>query len=325
MDGDSRAVPGADDTSSPSGWAGPVPGRLARRLAGAPISWGVCEIPGWGVVLPPEEVLADMATLGLRATELGPIGYLGHDPAAIRRLLASYQLAATGGFFPLVLHDPAARRALEQAAERAAALLKAVGGRYMVTAAVADRAWSAPRTLDGAGWRVLLGGLGLVDAVCRAFDLVQVLHPHAGTQVATSDDVRRVLEGSDVRLCLDTGHLTIGGVDPAAFAAGHADRVGLVHLKDVRAALARRVGLDLTLREATRLGLFCALGRGDADVGGTVRALERAGYDGWYVLEQDRVIEGSLRSGARPLDEVAASIAALQRLFADAVEGRVVA
>ena len=37
----------------------------SRRLAGAPISWGVCEVPGWGLMLPPERVLGEMAALGL--------------------------------------------------------------------------------------------------------------------------------------------------------------------------------------------------------------------------------------------------------------------
>ena len=46
---------------------------------------------------------------------------------------------------------------------------------------------------------------------------------------------------------------------------------------------------------AVQEGLFRALGDGDAPVAETVRALEKAGYDGWYVLEQDL----SLDSGDR--------------------------
>ncbi len=53
------------------------------RLAGAPISWGACEIPGWGVMPSPERVLAEMAELGLRGTELGAVGFLPDDPASI--------------------------------------------------------------------------------------------------------------------------------------------------------------------------------------------------------------------------------------------------
>jgi inosose dehydratase len=48
---------------------------LLDRVAGAPISWGVCEVPGWGRQLPAATVLAGMRRLGLGATELGPDGF----------------------------------------------------------------------------------------------------------------------------------------------------------------------------------------------------------------------------------------------------------
>ena len=47
-----------------------------NRIAGAPISWGVCEVPGWGYQLEPNKVLSEMRELGLAATELGPDGFL---------------------------------------------------------------------------------------------------------------------------------------------------------------------------------------------------------------------------------------------------------
>lgn len=31
---------------------------MSHRLAGAPISWGVCEVPGWGLQLSPDRVLS---------------------------------------------------------------------------------------------------------------------------------------------------------------------------------------------------------------------------------------------------------------------------
>ena len=46
------------------------------RVAGAPISWGVCEVPGWGLELPVARVLSEMSEVGLTATELGSEGYL---------------------------------------------------------------------------------------------------------------------------------------------------------------------------------------------------------------------------------------------------------
>src|SRR5687768_6586877 len=86
---------------------GAAPSTLhGRKLAGAPISWGVCEIPGWGRMLPPERVLAEMASLGLRATEMGPVGYLPPDTDDVRTLLAGHGLGLVAAFVPLVLHEP---------------------------------------------------------------------------------------------------------------------------------------------------------------------------------------------------------------------------
>ena len=78
-------------------------GRL--RLAGAPISWGVCEVPGWGYQLRPDRVLAEMRDVGLSATEFGPDGFLPSDPARKANLLSSFGLAAVGGFVPAIMHD----------------------------------------------------------------------------------------------------------------------------------------------------------------------------------------------------------------------------
>ena len=79
---------------------------FADKIAGAPISWGVCEVPGWGYQLPPERVLAEMQQVGLAATEFGPDGFLPADPAVMAELLAARHLTAVGGFTPVVLHEP---------------------------------------------------------------------------------------------------------------------------------------------------------------------------------------------------------------------------
>src|ERR1700684_1387204 len=82
-----------------------------EKIAGAPISWGVCEVPGWGHQLPPERVLAEMQQVGLAATEFGPDGFLPADPAVMAEVLAARPLTRVGGFTPVVPdepgHDPA--------------------------------------------------------------------------------------------------------------------------------------------------------------------------------------------------------------------------
>ena len=78
----------------------------ANRIAGAPISWGVCEVPGWRHQLSPQRVLTEMREVGLAATEVGPDGFLPADPARLAHTLAEHDLHAVGGFVPVVLHVP---------------------------------------------------------------------------------------------------------------------------------------------------------------------------------------------------------------------------
>ena len=117
-------------------------------------------------------------------------------------------------------------------------------------------------------------------------------------------------------ICLDTGHLTLGGADPVDIAERRADRVGLVHLKDVRLDVAARLGAgDLGLMAAVQAGLFAPLGDGDVPVAEVIIALERHGYDGLYVLEQDVAITGGEPpAGEGPVRDVAKSVAYLRSL-----------
>jgi inosose dehydratase len=282
---------------------------LGSRLASAPISWGVCEVPGWGRQLPPERVLSEMAQLGIRATELGPQGWLPPDGAEVRRLLDRHGLRLVGGFVPVVVHEDGGARMLEPA-RRAAEQLAAGGADVFVAAAVADYDWSPPTPLDDDGFRRAGEHLRELADVVAAHGLELVLHPHVGTMVETAADVERALAHTDVPWCLDTGHLLIGGVDPAQFVRDHAERIGHVHFKDVDAAVAARLrGGELSLVQAVQAGLFRPLGDGDAGIDEVVRLLEDSGYERWLVLEQDLAITGSEPPvGGGPVLDVARSI-----------------
>jgi inosose dehydratase len=132
-----------------------------------------------------------------------------------------------------------------------------------------------------------------------------VLHPHVGTMVETGSDVERVLEGSAIPLCLDTGHLLIGGTDPVELARQAADRVAHVHAKDVNLALARRVQAgELTYTEAVAADMYRPLGDGDIDFAAVAAALDRVRYDGWWVLEQDTILTAEPAEGAGPIVDV---------------------
>ncbi|GAA1700742.1 sugar phosphate isomerase/epimerase [Kribbella yunnanensis] len=290
---------------------------LAARIAGAPISWGVCEVPGWGYQYDAETVLAEMRAVGLAATEFGPDGFLPEDPAEKAKTLADAGLRAVGGFVPVVLHDPAH----DPAPEVATALegfVAAGAGTLVLAAATGSDGYDDRPVLDETGWSTLLGNLDKLSALAARSGVLATIHPHVGTMVENAAEVDRVLQGSSIGLTLDTGHLLIGGVDPVALTLAHADRIRHTHLKDVDAAWAAKVQSgEVSYTDAVREGMYRPLGHGDVDLGAIVSTLEKAGYDGWYVLEQDTILQ------ARPADEgpvvdVRVSIAHL-RAIAEAV------
>ena len=264
------------------------------RVAGAPISWGVCEVPGWGVELPVERVLAEMQELGLQATELGSDGYLPTEPDALRAVCARFDLAMIGGFVPLVLHDPAQRDASLAAAERTAALMGGAGGTLFITSMVTTFDWAPRIEIDAAAWDHAAAMLGEVEAIVAAHGMRQAIHPHLGTMIERPEDVKNVLDRSDVGWTFDMGHLMIGGYDPVEFLADARDRIVHVHLKDVHLDRAAPVFAgEQTIMEGVQNGMFCPMGDGDVPIAQVVTELERTGYDGWYVLEQDAAITGA--------------------------------
>ena len=284
----------------------------AARIAAAPISWGVCEVPGWGYQLPRERVLAEMREVGMVATEFGPDGFLPEGPAECSALLASYGLSAVGGFVTLVLHDPAGDPLPE--AKRAVDRMVSAGADVMVVAAVSGQeGYDQALELDATGWATLLANLGAVSALAGAAGVTMGLHPHVGTLVEGPDAVRRVLEGSSVNLCLDTGHLLIGGTDPLALAREVPLRIVHAHLKDVDRDMAARVrdGCS-TYTSAVAAGMYKPLGQGDVGIAGVLSALEGAGYGGYYVMEQDSILDAEPPPGGGPVADVRASVAFLR-------------
>jgi inosose dehydratase len=264
--------------------------RPEDKIAGAPISWGVCEVPGWGYQLSPEQVLKEMREVGLVATELGPEGFLPSEPTAMARVLADHGLQAVGGFTPLLLHVPGRDPVPE--VDRILKGYVASGAQVLVVSAVTDSpGYDTRPQLDEAGWKRLLSNLDRVATLAADRGVRAVLHPHVGTMIETGDELHQVLHGSSISLCLDTGHLLIGGMDPAELARQAPERLAHLHLKDVNSTIAARVQSgQLTYREAVRQGMYRPLGQGDVDVPAIVGHVQAQAYNGWYTLEQDTIL-----------------------------------
>jgi inosose dehydratase len=263
--------------------------RPPARVSGAPVSWGVNEVPGWGYQMSAERVLGEAASLRLAAIEAGPEGFLPSDPAAAARVLEEHDLGLVGGFVPLEVLIVAASNGREGYEE-------------------------AEEELVEEFWEELFRGLASVDEIGDRHGLSVAVHPHFGTVIERRYHLERFLEGCETALCLDTGHLVLGGDDPVRVAEVAARRVGLVHLKDVDRRLAERVAAgEVGYEMAVRGGVFKPLGDGDVDVERVIELVEGSGYRGWYVLEQDVMLDDEPEKGEGPIENVRRSLAFVQR------------
>lgn len=285
------------------------------RIGNAPISWGVCEIPGWGPQLPYERVLDEMAQAGYEGTELGPWGYMPRDPAVLGEALRARGLAMAAAFVPVNLREPGRLEEERESVRSVAALLQAVGARHILIAdggdplrmSIAGRLdQTRARGLTDEQWRYLARSLEELARMCRdEYGLELCVHSHGGSYIENPDEIDRLMELTDpalVKLCLDTGHVAFGGGDPLKAASEYAGRIGHVHLKDIRLDLLKRFLSEGKNYVAAAQGdVFVPLGRGDVDVPGIFDALKRAGYAGWIIVEQDRVLHEREDSLAAPL------------------------
>ena len=141
---------------------------------------------------------------------------------------------------------------------------------------------------DADGWKRFAAGLARVIARCRDRGYEPTFHPETGTHVEAPWEIERVLEVSDIGLCLETGHMMLGGGDPVTMLRDLGDRVNHVHLKDARLAVMDEIVTDQApVTEIWTREAFCALGGGDLDVDAVLAGLRKISFGGWLVVEQD--------------------------------------
>lgn len=233
----------------------------------------------------------------------------GTSAAEYRALLDDAGLQPAPGYFEAPLSDaePASVHDVIEQAKRIAAQHAELGLDRMF---LADGFGSAPARLatpavgadaDGARLACIAETVGRVAAAMVAEGVVPCLHQHVGTWIETEEEVEAVLAAVPARTLLfgpDTGHLAWAGADPVPLVLRHRDRVGAVHVKDIRLDSARDSlanGLDYMAAIGRRLWTEPA--RGDLDLDGVLTAL--GGFDGWYVVEVDVADQPTVDESAR--------------------------
>lgn len=288
----------------------------AITVANAPVSFGAFEITvGIDPLVPePVELLDQVAGAGYAGIDLGPPGYLGNGSELAERL-ASRHLGLAGGYLELPFSQPDALAGALPALEQLLDIFDSVGANEAPAprptladagspgrAALPGRA-AVDRSLgfDEAGWARFADGVARAAARCRERGYEPTFHHHTATFIEARWEIERLLELTDVGLCLDTGHLLLGRGDPVTALREWGSRINHVHLKDARLDVLEAIVAEGAPVEAIwRRRAFCRLGDGDVDIDGVLSGLRELGYQGWLVVEQDII-----PSPDEPLDQAA--------------------
>ena len=268
---------------------------MSIRYGVSPIAWVNDDMPELGGDTPLETILADARDIGFSGVELG--GKFPKDSAVLKPLLAGYGLDLVGGWFSGNLLTQDVEAEIAAAAEHLA-LLTDMGSNVFVYAETSNaihgkRSVPLSRTprLNETGWTTFGSRLTEFADYIRDHGLLFAYHHHLGTVVERPGDLDAFFNttGASVGLTLDTGHATLGGVDPVAVIHAHPDRIAHVHCKDVRRSVF--TGLcaeDGSFLDGVLAGMFTVPGDGGLDYGALMQALADIRYAGWIVVEAEQ-------------------------------------
>lgn len=273
------------------------------KIANAPCSWGVLEFDLEGKAAGYARVLDEMQATGYAGTELGDWGFMPTDPRLLSTELKQRGLTLLGAFVPVALKDPAVHAAGIEVAVRTACLLAAVEGELPFIV-LADNNGSVPTRTQNAGrirpehglseaeWQIFAAGAQRVaEVVKRETGLRTVFHHHCGGYVETPAEIARLMELTDpalLGLVFDSGHYCFGGGDPLEGLKVYAGRIWHFHFKDCHPAVrAEAAQKGWNYFQSIQQGVFCELGQGEVNFPALIAELNRQGYTGWGVVEQD--------------------------------------
>ena len=264
----------------------------------APIGWCNDDMPELGAENTFQQTISEMALAGFTGCEIG--NKFPSDPQALKKALDLRGMrVASRWFSSFLLTQPYAQVEAEFSAQLD--FLAAVGANRIN---VSDQSYSIQGQMDvpvlrdrkyvmnEGEWTRLCEGLDRLGAlaVSRGFRLCY--HHHMGTVVQTAAETEYLMEHTmpgRVWLCYDTGHFTFAGEDPMAVLKKYADRVGHVHLKDMRLPVVKQARDEgWSFLQAVRNGAFTVPGDGGVQFDEVFRVLAASGYQGWLLVEAEQ-------------------------------------
>lgn len=267
------------------------------HLGIAPIGWCNDDMPELGAENTFRQMISEMALAGFTGTEIG--NKYPKDPHELKQELDLRGMRIASRWFSSFLIDQPYEE-VETAFLHELDFLQAVGANRIN---VSEQSGSIQGkdvpilgdqkpVMNDEQWARFNDGLNKLGELARKRGFKLCFHHHMGTVVQSAAETDRMMQGTNpefVFLCYDTGHFTFAGEDPLAMLKKYADRVGHVHLKDMRREVVDQVKpRGWSFLQAVREGAFTVPGDGCVDFDPILKLLSEARYEGWLLVEAEQ-------------------------------------
>lgn len=263
------------------------------KIGANPIIWSNDDMPSLGGDISLETCLSEAREAGIEGMELG--NKFPRVVSDLKAALSPYGLELVSGWYSTDLLIRSAEEEIERMQPHLQ-LLKALGAPVFIAAETSNAIHSDVSiplsrrpVLSDREWLEFTRRMTLMADAVTAEGLDFVYHHHMGTVVQSRQDIDTLmsLTGPSVKLLLDTGHALWGGSDPADLAKVYRDRIGHVHVKDLRAInRAKADAEDWSFLQAIVWDVFTVPGDGCIDYAKVFA--EIPDYSGWVVIEAEQ-------------------------------------
>ncbi len=265
------------------------------RLAINPITWSNDDHPSLGAEIPLETCLSETRQAGFAGTEFG--FKFPRSTPELTALLRKHELQLVSAWYDGRILEKEVEVEYEAILPHLT-MLKDQGCKLVVYAdtsrgrhgGIFQPASQRPKLADDE-WAAYGRKITKLAEKFADFGVRMAFHHHMGTFVETDDEIDRLMAGTGdaVGLLFDTGHCVYAHGDPQALLERHIGRINHVHCKDIRRAVLEKAWAgDWSFMDAVLAGVFTVPGDGSVDYPPLLRRLQKAGYEGWLVVEAEQ-------------------------------------
>jgi inosose dehydratase len=266
-------------------------------LGVTPTLWWNDDFPSIDIGVTFEQCISEMALAGYQGCSIGHKYPTDRD--VLKRALDLRGLRVTEPWVSTYFTIKDMEQQTLSTFERQLEFIKAMGGTDIVVAEFGGAVNPLPVAVfsnrpifDDQQWEALSQGMNRLGQMAKDAGMRLCYHHHMGTGVMMRPEVDRLMESTDpdlVNLLFDTGHLAFAGGDPLELAQAYGERIKHVHLKDVRADIAKTAREQhYSFQDAIEAGVFTVPGDGSIDFVPIFDVLAQAGFEGWLVVEAEQ-------------------------------------